>query len=182
MSCRRSARSLSARLDLNELLSIILRRSVETLGAFGGRVLIINQNGVPFQKSFYASDILPLADLQFPRLDAILKHIEETHQGLIISDVSKDSKWQMLPGDPTRSVLISPLFGRNDLLGLLILAHEQMDYFQLDHLILLQAIASQAAIAVENAQLYSSVAKERQKLAAVLQSAADAILMFNTDG
>jgi signal transduction histidine kinase/two-component SAPR family response regulator len=174
-------KELSARLDLNELLSIILRRSVETLGAFGGRVLIINQNGVPFQKSFYASDILPLADSQFPRLDAILKHIEETHQGLIISDVSKDSKWQMLPGDPTRSVLISPLFGRNDLLGLLILAHEQMDYFQLDHLILLQAIASQAAIAVENAQLYSSVAKERQKLAAVLQSAADAILMFNTE-
>ena len=173
---------LSARLDLNELLSIILRRSVETLGAFGGHVLIVNQNGAPFQKSFYASDTLPQADSQFPSLDAILKHIEETRQGLIISDVSKDSKWQTLSGDPTRSVLISPLLGRNDLLGLLILAHEQTDYFQLDHLILLQAIASQAAIAVENAQLYSSVAKEQQKLAAVLQSAADAILMFNADG
>jgi signal transduction histidine kinase len=175
-------KELSARLDLNELLSIILRRSVETLGAFGGHVLIINKNETPFQKSFYASDILSLTDLQFPRLDAILNHIEETRQGLIISDVNKDSKWQVLSGDPTRSVLISPMFGRNDLLGLLILAHEQPDYFKLEHLILLQAIASQAAIAVENAQLYSSVAKEQQRLAAVLQSAADAILVFNADG
>ena len=73
------------------------------------------------------------------------------------------------------------MFGRNDLLGLLILAHEQPDYFKLEHLILLQAIASQAAIAVENAQLYSSVAKEQQRLAAVLQSAADAILVFDAD-
>ena len=175
-------KELSARLDLNELLSIILRRSVETLGAFGGHVLIVNQNAAPFQKSFYASGTLSLTDLQFPHLDAILNHVEGTRQGLIISDVNKDLKWKTLPGDPTRSVLISPMFGRNDLLGLLILVHEQPDYFKLEHLILLQAIASQAAIAVENAKLYSSIAKEQQKLAAVLQSAADAILVFDTDG
>ena len=175
-------KELSARLDLNELLSVILRRSVETLGAFGGHVLIINKNGTPFQKSFYASDTLPLTDLQFPHLDAILNHIEETRQCLIISDVTKDSMWQVFSGDPTRSVLISLMFGRNDLLGLLILAHEQPDYFKLEHLILFQAIASQAAIAVENARLYSSLAKEQQRLAAVLQSAADAILVFSADG
>ena len=175
-------KELSARLDLNELLSIILRRSVETLGAFGGHALIVNQNGTPFQKSFYASDTLSLTDLPFPRLDAILNQVEETRQGLIISDVNQDSKWQVVSGDPTRSVLISPMFGRNDLLGLLILAHEKPDYFKLEHLILLQAIASQAAIAVENARLYSSIAKEQQRLAAVLQSAADAMLVFNADG
>ncbi|MGA7605919.1 MAG: ATP-binding protein, partial [Anaerolineales bacterium] len=175
-------KELSARLDLNELLSVILRRSVETLGAFGGHVLIVNQNGAPFQKSFYASEPSLLADLQFPQLDAILNHVEDTRQGLIINDVTKDSMWQISSGDPTRSAMISPMFGRNDLLGLLILAHEQPDYFKLEHLILLQAIASQAAIAVENAQLYSSVAKEQQRLAAVLQSAADAIMVFDADG
>ena len=174
-------KELSARFDLNELLSIILRRSVETLGAFGGHVLIVNPKGTPLQKSFYESDASSQAEKQFPRLDAILNHVEETREGLIINDASKDLKWQTLPGDPTRSVLISPMLGRNHLLGLLVLAHEQTDYFMLEHLILLEAIASQAAIAVENAQLYGSVAKEQQRLAAVLQSAADAILVFNAD-
>ena len=174
-------KELSACFDLNELVSIILQRSVETLGAFGGHVLIANQNAAPFRKSFYASDTSSLAEKQFPHLDALLNHVEETREGLIINDVNKDSKWHTLPDDPTRSVLISPMLGKNDLLGLLILVHEQPDYFKLEHQILLQAIASQAAIAVENAQLYSSVAREQQKLAAVLQSAADAILVFTTD-
>ena len=175
-------KELSARFDLNELLSIILRRSVETLGAFGGHVLIVNSKETPLQKSFYVSDGSSQLERQFPRLDAILNHVEETREGLIINDVTRDSKWQRLPGDQTRSVLISPMLGRDQLLGLLVLEHEQTDYFTLEHLILLEAIASQAAIAVENAQLYSSVAKEQQKLAAVLQSAADAILVFNIDG
>jgi signal transduction histidine kinase len=65
---------------------------------------------------------------------------------------------------------------------LLILTHEQENYFTLDHLLLLQAIASQAAIAVENAGLYSNVAQEQKRLAAVLQHAAEAILMFDAHG
>ena len=175
-------KELSARLDLEELLSVILRRSVETLGAFGGHALVLNHNGLPVRKSFFASTSLSMADPQFPHLEGILGHIREMREGLILDDVSKDSKWQALSKGSTRSVLISPMLGRENLLGLLVLVHEQPDYFKMEHQILLQAIASQAAIAVENAQLYSSIAKEQQKLAAVLQSAADAILMFNADG
>jgi len=74
------------------------------------------------------------------------------------------------------------MFGRFGLLGLLVLAHEQSDYFHLEHKLLLQAIASQAAIAVENARLYTGMAQEQQRMAAVLQSAVDAILMFDADG
>jgi len=42
--------------------------------------------------------------------------------------------------------------------------------------------ASQAAIAVENAQLYRAVAQDQQRMQAVLQNAADAILMFDANG
>ena len=84
--------------------------------------------------------------------------------------------------DPTHAIVIVPMFGRLGLLGLLVLAHEQSGYFRLEHRLLLQAIAGQAAIAVENAQLYSSAAREQQRMAAVLEKAADAILMFDADG
>jgi two-component system phosphate regulon sensor histidine kinase PhoR len=80
------------------------------------------------------------------------------------------------------SAVIAPLHGRKDLLGLLILTHEQENYFNLDHLLLLQAIASQAAIAVENARLYTSMAQEQKRLAAVLEHAAEAILLFDAQG
>jgi two-component system phosphate regulon sensor histidine kinase PhoR len=61
------------------------------------------------------------------------------------------------------------------------LAHENENYFEPEHLLLLQAITGQAAIALENARLYTDVAKEQQRLSAVLQSAANAILMFDID-
>ena len=57
-----------------------------------------------------------------------------------------------------------PLHGRKELLGALVLTHEQENYFNLDHLLLLQAIASQAAIAVENARLYANVEQEQSAL------------------
>ena len=110
-----------------------------------------------------------------------MAEINETRQGLVIDDAQADPRWRGTAGDQTRSVIVVPMFGRFKLLGLLILTHEQTKYFNLEHQLLLQAIASQAAIAIENAQLYASMAQEQQRLSAVLQGAADAILMFDAN-
>jgi two-component system phosphate regulon sensor histidine kinase PhoR len=64
----------------------------------------------------------------------------------------------------------------------LVLTHEKTQYFQLEHLLLLQAIASQAAIAIENALLHQDVVQQQKRLEAVLQSAAEAIFMFDAEG
>ena len=170
-------KELNARLNINELLSIVLRRSVETLGAISGYILIINPGGAPLKKSYSASDI----EMAFPNLDGFLENIEETRQGLIISHTRKDERWQAGQINLLHSAVIVPMFGRNTLLGLLVLAHENEDYFESEHLLLSQAIADQAAIALENARLYADVAKEQQRLSAVLHSAANAILMFDAD-
>ena len=175
-------RELSAILDINELTDVVLRRAVETLGAMVGHIIILNPKG-PLHKEYHlptpdASDF----DFQLPPLNEFLENIRDTHQGLILEDTTKDSRWQELPNDPTRSVIMIPMFGRLDLIGLLILVHEETSYFNLEHQLLFQAIASQAAIAVENAQLYEVLLHEQQRSVAVLEGAADAILMFDADG
>jgi signal transduction histidine kinase/DNA-binding response OmpR family regulator len=175
-------KDLSARPDINELTDIVLRRTVETLGAMLGHIIIFTPKG-PLHKEYRIPDpAKPNPETHFPPLNGFLDQIKETRQGLIVDNTHDDPRWQTLPGDPTRSVLMAPMFGRLDLIGLLVLTHEKVKYFNTDHQLLLQAIASQAAIAVENAQLYASVSHEQRRLAAVLQSAADAILMFDSDG
>ena len=174
-------KELSARIDINELTDIVLRRTVGTLGAMLGHIIILDPKG-PVHKEYHISSGASVADAHLPPLNDLLSQIKESRQGLIIEDAQKDSRWQVQENDPTRSVIIVPMFGRLTMTGVLILTHEQSGYFTLEHQLLLQAIASQAAIAVENAQLYASVAQERQKLGAVLQSAADPILMFDADG
>ena len=174
-------KDLSARLNINELTDIVLRRTVETLGAMLGHIIIFNSKG-PLHKEYrISSSTSSTPEMQLPALNDMLQMIKETHQSLIIADTQNDPVWHSMPNAPANSVIIVPMFGRHELIGFLILIHEQIGYFNLEHQLLLQAIASQAAIAVENAQLYASVAKEQLRLTAVLQSAADAILVFDAD-
>jgi len=172
-------KELSARLDIDELADVVLRRMVETLGALMGHIVILHPS-ISIQKTHNAASSSSPTD--FPTLDGFMPEISESRESLLIEDVQKEPRWPSNPDDPTRSAVIVPMFGRHQLIGLLALAHEQAQYFQMEHLLLLQAIASQAAIALENARLYSDVAQEQKKLAAVLQSAADAILMFDAEG
>ena len=171
-------KELSARLDINELANVVLRRTVETLGAILGHIVVLDPQH-PLQKTYRISTA---TQIETPNLDRFLSAINESRESLILDDVQKETRWRADPDDPTRSAVIVPMFGRDHLLGLLVLAHERTQYFQLEHLLLLQAIASQAAIAMENALLYEDVAKQQKRLAAVLHSAAEAIFVFDAEG
>lgn len=171
------AKELSARLDVSELLEVALRRSVETLGAVAGHLIL--QAKEPVHKEYCIQNEASRSRMQLPPLEALLEQVRERPSGIIIEDTRKDPRWQAGPDASTRSVILVPMAGRLDLLGIFILAHEQPKYFTSAHQLLLQAIASQTSIAVENAQLYTSLIQEEQKFTAVLNNAADAILMFD---
>ena len=175
-------KDLSARLNLDELTDLVLRRTVETLGAEVGHIILLNAKGPLHKEYSISTSDAPTSNAQLPPLNDLLEQIRETRDGILIEDSRNDARWLSSADDPAQSVVIVPMFGRLALIGLLVLVHEQAGYFTMEHQLLLQAIASQAAIAVENARLYTDMAREQQKLAAILQSAADAIMMFDSDG
>ncbi len=172
-------KELSARLDLDELANVILHHTVETLGALVGHVILVDPRHV-LQKTHRAdSHNGPAAEC--PRMDGFLDEINESRAGLIVDDVTAEPRWLPQMEDLTRSVVIAPMFGRDHLLGLLVLAHERAGYFQTEHFLLLQAIASQAAIAMENALLYEDLSHQQRRLSVVLESAAEAIFLFDAE-
>jgi CheY-like chemotaxis protein len=174
-------KDLSARLNMDELSDLVLRRTVETLVAEVGHILLLNSKN-PYHKEYRISTSdVPSPNLKLPPMNAMLEQIEENRESILIDNTSNDPRWQSSNDDFAHSVVIVPMFGRFSLVGLLVLAHEQPGYFKVEHQLLLQAIASQAAIAVENARLYTDMEREQQKLAAILKGAADAIMMFDAD-
>jgi signal transduction histidine kinase/DNA-binding response OmpR family regulator len=173
-------KELSARLNIEDLATILLKRTVETLGALFGHIVIVNPNGM-YQQTHYCDQPFSRVHSKYLFSQRLLKVANDAHQGFIIEDICNDSRWDADDNDQVRSAVVVPMFGRYHLLGLLLLTNEQTHYFKLEHLLLLQAICSQASIAIENAQLYEKMAYEQQRLAAVLQSAADAILMFDQE-
>jgi CheY-like chemotaxis protein len=174
-------RELSARLNIDELSTLILHRSVEAMGALLGHIILFDPR-ISLQKTYhFTKNEIFNSDFRLQTLDAILALLRDTRQGLIIGDAHKDDRWSIAEDDQTHAVMIAPLFGQFDLLGILVLAHEQADYFSLEHLLLLQAIASQAAMAIENARLFAGMEKEHQRLNAIIQSVTEAVLLFDDE-
>ncbi len=175
-------KQLSARLDTKDLANVLLKRTAETLGAAQANMCILDDEEkeivekyqIVLSQSGEGEDLAPPPQL--------IQHVRETRQGAIIEDAINDPLWRINTRASICSAIIAPIFGRHSLLGLIALFHEQEGYFTNDHLFLLQAIASQAAIAIENTRLYSTVLQEQQKVAIVVKHASEAILLFDEQG
>lgn len=157
-------KELSARTDLTDIANILLKRTAETLGAFQGHMVMLNAEGTVTDNYKITVSNTDAKAEQIDLQESLFDHIRETRQGVIIENTADNEFWKGVVSDPTRSAVVAPLFGRRDLLGLLFLTHEQENYFTLDHILLLQAIASQAAIAIENVRLYQNVTKEQKQI------------------
>lgn len=157
-------KELSARTDLTDIATILLKRTAETLGAFEGHMVMLDASGAITDNFKITVSDATLDVGQLDLQESLFNYILETRQGVIIENATATKFWKAVENDPTRSVIVAPLFGRRDLLGLLFLTHEQADYFTLDHVLLLQAIASQAAIAIENVRLYQNATEEQKQI------------------
>jgi K+-sensing histidine kinase KdpD len=74
-----------------------------------------------------------------------------------------------------------PLATHGQVIGVIFIFRNYPDLFTQNDRVLLQSFADQAAIAVFNARLYGQVSYEKQRLDALLDSAADGILILNAD-
>ena len=80
-----------------------------------------------------------------------------------VPDVSQDPRY--IPMNPeTRSELIVPLFYKARVIGVLDLEHTRPAFFNEEHQRVLSTLASQIAIAIENARLFSAVRRQEQQL------------------
>ena len=175
-------KQLSARLDIKDLANVLLKRTAETLGAFQGNMFVLDEETGAVSEKFEVLLSLSGTGENLTPPEKLIRQIQAARQGLVIEDPVHDPLWLADPASTARSILVAPLFGRTSLLGVIVLAHEMQNYFSADHLLLLQAIASQASIAIENGRLYSAAAQERKKLSAILRHASEAILLFDEQG
>ncbi|HEY6285085.1 MAG TPA: GAF domain-containing protein, partial [Ktedonobacteraceae bacterium] len=82
-----------------------------------------------------------------------------------------------------RSFLGAPLLDRNGKVrGGLLLGHSEPDRFTQDDEVLLVGIAAQAAVALENARLYSAAQAQAQELDAIFESIIDGVALVNDEG
>jgi signal transduction histidine kinase/HAMP domain-containing protein len=110
--------------------------------------------------------------------EGITGWVAATGQPLLIPDVSQEPRFKYLyQANATRSELAIPIMAKGVVIGVLDAMSDRPNAFDESDLVVLQALAHQAAIAIENAQLYErarqlAAVEERQRLARELHDSA----------
>jgi PAS domain S-box-containing protein len=167
-------RALTQELDLDKLLTRILRISIEMLAGQAG-IIALHESGV---WRVVAAHGIPAAFLSY--LEPLLAEEKAAELNLIelnrmLKDLTYTASMGLLNG------VGIPLATHGRTIGVIFIFRSYPDLFSANDKLLLQSFADQAAIAVFNARLYGQVSYEKQRLDALLDSAADGILILNAD-
>lgn len=174
------SRALTQELNLDKLLGRILTISIELLAGHAGLIALRSESGEWFLR---VSHGLPSAFLRLlePML-AELSTDSEDPENMGISAINrllKELTYAASLGLLTGVGL--PLVARGAMVGVIFIFRNYPSVFSANDRVLLGSFASQAAIAVQNAQLYTQVMREKQRLGALLDSAADGILILTAN-
>jgi PAS domain S-box-containing protein len=189
------ARAMTQELDLDTLLERILRLSVEILAGQAGLIALQDdtRNGAGKWSIAAAYGISPTV---LENLEPLLSDVSRA-ENQAESEPDQDDENPTPFGTPevnrlmqtltqvARTNLLSgvalPLSARDRIIGLIFIFRAYRGPFSNNDRKLLQSFANQAAIAVQNAQLYTQVTHEKQRLDALVDSAADGILIMTPD-
>ncbi|MFN2227243.1 MAG: GAF domain-containing protein, partial [Anaerolineae bacterium] len=108
--------------------------------------------------------------------ESITGWVAATGQSLLVPDVSQESRYVRVTATTTRSELAVPMKVQDKIIGVINVESDHLHAFDESDLTVLQSLANQAAIAIENARLYEqaqklAVMEERQRLARELHDA-----------
>jgi sigma-B regulation protein RsbU (phosphoserine phosphatase) len=147
-------REMSAILDLDELLTRVahLVKRLIDYRTFG--IALLNGEMLEMKTAISYGDAATMAPI---RLGVGLVGYAALHkEPVLVPDVSKDSRYVNAVSD-VRSELVIPLLLKDRCIGVFDLESPELDAFSKAHVELLTLLASQAAVAIENARLYDSL-------------------------
>ena len=173
------ARALSEELDLNKLLERILRISIEITNGQAGFIALRSQqnnwrisvsNGLPVALIQYLEPAF--AQFSGPEDEA---RFELEKMNNLIQELASSGSFGL------RNSVGLPLIARHNIVGVIYIFRASSIIFSNNDRVILSSFANQAAVAVQNAQLYSIVNQDKQRMAALINSAADGILILGPD-
>ena len=173
----RISREVATTLDLAVLLERVLYLALKTIKAFRGSIIILDENGNPFESAIIVQDqVITHTNEQLKATleGGLAGWVVNHRKPVLIPDTSKDKRWLQRPDDKEtggKSAVSVPITVHNDLVGVITLVHPEPNHLKKKHINLIRAIADQAGIAVLNAQLFGETNRQARIMTALANSA-----------
>jgi PAS domain S-box-containing protein len=189
----RAAQTLSGEIMLDRVLTKLLRLVLEHAGAQKACMLLVHEGKLHLEavvsvdggasrrcippEPFDTSDDIPAG---------IIQYVARTKEPLVIKDASRDEVFSRDPyvqrATPL-SILCLPILHRGELTGTIYVEHRWLTGVFTDQRVeVLNLLASQAAISIENARLYTELKTTRDQYQALYENAIEGLFRMSGEG
>jgi signal transduction histidine kinase len=180
------SRLLSSKLDISELLLTIMRLASRVVGAERASLYLLDEK----TQELYFDVALGLPEdvqkMRFKIGEGIAGTCAKEGRSLIINDVASDPRHTQRvdnkSGFVTRALLTCPMIIKGKVIGVVQAINKSDGDFVETDKNNFEAFASQAAIAIENSRLFSSVKEEKRKLEVVFKRIKEGAILTNPEG
>ncbi len=184
------SQAVSAEMDIDSLIETVMRAALEHAGANRGLLIIWRGDGQHTGAEATAEgEQVFVKRNEFVRLavpSSVINYVTRTHEFTILDDASSPNRFSAdayFTEHRVGSVLCLPLITRGKLIGLLYLENSLAPHvFTPNRIAVLKWLASQAAISLENAQLYVEVRQRETKVRRLFDANIMAVVIWRTDG
>ena len=194
-SVMKASQAISGEIVLARLMDKLMEIVIENAGAQKGFLILdastINfhiEGDTPKSSSLYIcqSDTFVPLEKSTEVSHAIINYVIRNNESLVLNDAVSEGDFihdTYVVRNRPKSVLCMPIMRHFEITGILYLENnEATGAFTSERVQVLQILAAQAAISIENATLYSSVEKQAAYIENIIKSMLDTLIVVNLDG
>jgi PAS domain S-box-containing protein len=188
----KASQAVSSEIVLSRLIERLTTIALENAGADRGLLMLPAEDGYLIQAEGRATgDQVEVALREKPITgsacpESLIRYVIRTHENMILDDTSRPnlfSEDDYLRGGQAKSILCIPLIKQGRLTGLLYLENTLASHaFPPDRIAILELLAAQAAISLENTRLYTDLREREAKVRRLVDSNIIGIYIWDFKG
>jgi PAS domain S-box-containing protein len=180
------SRAVNSTLILDEILSLVMKKSIELLKAERGFLMLLDSDGKLQFKTTHNIKKQELDQSDLKVSTTIAEGVVKTGRSTYTSDALSDDRFcskQSVLQMNIRSAMCVPLKIKNQIIGVVYLDNSsRANIFLQSDLYLFELFADQAALAIQNAQLYTELFNLQRFQEAILDKTPVAIIVVEDNG
>jgi PAS domain S-box-containing protein len=188
----KASQALSSEIVLPKLIERLMTIALENAGADRGLLILPVENSYLIEAEGRAIgariEVVPRqqASSGIACPESLIRYVIRTHETVILDDASRPNRFSeddYLRGREARSILCLPLIKQGQLIGVLYLENALTSHaFPRDRIDILELLASQAAISLENSRLYADLQEREGKIRRLVDANIVGILIADLAG
>ncbi len=187
----KASQAVSSEIELPKLIERLMTIAIENVGADRGLLILPSETEYRIEAEARATGDQVEVTMRQEAIsgticpESLIRYVIRTQERVILDDASKPNLFSAdgyLRDRTSKSILCLPLIKHQELAGILLLENTLTSHaFTADRIAVLELLAAQAAISLENTRLYDDLREREAKIRRLIDSNIIGMCVYNLD-